>query len=109
LRWDGLVAAHPFCYRLPPLKLRVTVKLTANDLARLNRVVITLQKILAQNGNSANSVRGRTPKKAKRKARRSGKELVAFRKMLIAERKKGVPVARLAEQHGITASYIYQL
>jgi hypothetical protein len=85
------------------------VELSANDLARLNRIVITLQKILAQNGNSTSSVNGRTFKKAKRKSRRSGKELIAFRKMLIAERKKGVPVARLAEQHGITPSYIYQL
>jgi hypothetical protein len=85
------------------------VKLSANDLVRLNSVVITLKKILAQNGNSANSVNDRTPKKGKRKIRRSGKELIAFRKMLIAERKMGVPVAKLAERHGITASYIYQL
>jgi DNA-binding IscR family transcriptional regulator len=29
--------------------------------------------------------------------------------MLIAERKRGVPVAELAEKHGISAAYIYQL
>lgn len=70
---------------------------------------MTLQKILAQNGNAAKSVNGKSATKAQRKSRRSGEELVAFRKMLIAKRKKGVPVAKLAERHGITASYIYQL
>lgn len=85
------------------------MKLSANDVARLNSVVMTLQKMIAQNGNSAKSANGRTHPKAKRKGRRSGKELVAFRRMLIAERKKGVPVSKLAERHGITASYIYQL
>jgi LysM repeat protein len=85
------------------------VKLSVNDLVRLNSVVVTLQEIIAQNGNSANGKNGRSPTKAKRKGRRSGKELVAFRRMLKAERKKGVPVAKLAERHGITSSYIYQL
>jgi LysM repeat protein len=104
-----LVAACLFCYRYRHSKVRVTVKLSANDVAQLNNVVTTLQKILAQGGSSAKTVNGRTPTRTKRKGRRSGKELVAFRKMLIAERKKGVPVAKLAERHGITASYIYQL
>ncbi len=45
---------------------------------------------------------------AKRR-RRTGKELAEFRKMLISERKRGVPVAELAERHGISAAYIYQL
>jgi hypothetical protein len=45
---------------------------------------------------------------AKRR-RRTGKELTDFRKMLVAERKRGVPVAELAEKHGISAAYIYQL
>jgi hypothetical protein len=41
--------------------------------------------------------------------RRAGKELVAFRKMLKAERKKGVRVEELAEKHGVSTAYIYQL
>ncbi|MDB5544113.1 MAG: hypothetical protein JWO64_1262 [Hyphomicrobiales bacterium] len=44
-----------------------------------------------------------------KRRRRTGKELADFRKMLIAERKRGVPVAELAEKHGISAAYIYQL
>lgn len=41
--------------------------------------------------------------------RRSGKELIAFRKMLKAERKRGVAVADLAREHGVSTAYIYQL
>lgn len=44
-----------------------------------------------------------------KRRRRTGKELAEFRKMLVAERKRGVPVAELAKKHGISAAYIYQL
>jgi hypothetical protein len=46
---------------------------------------------------------------ADRRVRRSGKELVAFRKMLKAERKTGVPVTELARKHGISTAYIYRM
>lgn len=46
---------------------------------------------------------------ASKRRRRTGKELADFRKMLLAERKKGVPVAEIAKKHGISAAYIYQL
>jgi hypothetical protein len=52
--------------------------------------------------------RSQVAPEAKRR-RRTGKELADFRKMLIAERKRGVPVAELAQRHGISAAYIYQL
>jgi hypothetical protein len=41
--------------------------------------------------------------------RRSGKELAQFRRMLRDQRKKGIPVAELARQHGISSAYIYML
>ena len=44
-----------------------------------------------------------------KRIRRSGKELVAFRKMLKAERKKGTPVVELAKTHGVSPAYIYQI
>ena len=44
-----------------------------------------------------------------KRRRRTGKELADFRKMLVSERKRGVPVAELAKKHGISAAYIYQL
>lgn len=44
-----------------------------------------------------------------KRIRRTGKELVAFRKRLKAERKKGTPVAQIAKENGVSAAYIYQL
>jgi DNA-binding IscR family transcriptional regulator len=41
--------------------------------------------------------------------RRSKKETIALKKLLKAERKAGVPVAELAEKHGISTAYIYML
>jgi len=49
-----------------------------------------------------------SPQTSKR-TRRSGAELVAFRKLLVAERKRGVSAAELAKTHGVSAAYIYQL
>jgi hypothetical protein len=47
-------------------------------------------------------------RKSKR-IRRTGEELRQFRKMLKAQRKKGVPVAELSRKHGVSSAYIYML
>lgn len=82
--------------------------LARNEIAQLNRVIAALQKVV-QHSNSVRRATGKSSSKKSRRVRRSGKELVAFRKMLIAERKKGVAVAALAKRHRISAAYIYQL
>ena len=41
--------------------------------------------------------------------RRRGTDLDAFKDMIKTERSKGASVASLAEKHGVTPSYIYQL
>jgi hypothetical protein len=86
--------------------------LTSQNISKLKRIIALAEKLIEkaprakrglpplQNGNGAT--------KAKR-VRRSGKELVQFRKMLKAERKKGVSVAELARKHGVSAAYIYSL
>ena len=43
------------------------------------------------------------------RTRRSKKEAIALKKLLKAERKAGVPVAELAEKHGISTAYNYML
>ena len=48
-------------------------------------------------------------KSAATRTRRSKKEAIALKKLLKAERKAGVPVAELAEKHGISTAYIYML
>jgi hypothetical protein len=44
-----------------------------------------------------------------KRIRRTGQELKQFRKMLKAERRKGVSVAQLARKHGVSSAYIYML
>jgi len=51
---------------------------------------------------------GQTGSSGKR-IRRTGRALIVFRKMLKAERKKGLPVAELARKHGISSAYVYQI
>lgn len=69
----------------------------------LRRAQDLLGKAASQNGKS--SARGAEPTRI----RRSGKDLIAFRKTIRAERKAGVPVSKIAEKHGISPAYIYQL
>jgi hypothetical protein len=83
--------------------------LARNEIAQLNRVITTLQKIVVHESKSGNGSTDKTNAKPGPRVRRSGKELAAFRKMIVAERKKGVPVATLAKRHGISTTYIYQL
>ncbi len=75
--------------------------LSQPDRSRLRKIIQLAEGIL-ENNEMGVELR---PKRI----RRSGKELAAFRKMLLSERKRGVPVAELARKHGITTAYIYQL
>lgn len=77
---------------------------SSRHVKKLETIVKLATEILEEVRNGVSP----SPPKPKR-TRRSGKELVSFRKMLKAERKKGVPVAELAERHGVSAAYIYQI
>lgn len=90
--------------------------LHAKEIAKLRRIIVLAEKLIAE---SSKPKRGRpalhngngmakTRNKGKR-LRRTGNQLVRFRKMLKAERRKGVPVAELARKHKISSAYIYQL
>jgi hypothetical protein len=85
------------------------MQLTAADAAQLRKIISIAQTLLEKAGDKeAKGGRAAVSSDATR-IRRSGRELSAFRKMLKAERKAGVPVADLAKKHGISPSYIYQL
>ena len=78
---------------------------------KLRRIISIAEELIAsspkqQRGRPAGSFNGTAPAK---RIRRSGKELVQFRKMLKAEQKRGVPVGELARNHGISAAYIYMI
>ena len=82
---------------------------TANDTAKLKNIIRLAQELL-DTIESGKSGKAKSSKAASgQRIRRSGKELVAFRKMLKAERKKGVRVEELAGKHGVSTAYIYQL
>ena len=66
--------------------------------ASLEELVNALESFPAGNGKSGGT-----------RTRRSKKEAMALKKLLKAERKAGVPVAELAEKHGISTAYIYML
>ena len=90
--------------------------LYAREVSKLRRIIALAEKLIAenpkpkrgrpalQNGNGAVKVRA-----SRKRIRRTGKELVQFRKMLKAERKRGVSIAALARKHGISTAYIYML
>jgi hypothetical protein len=87
------------------------MSLDGQELNRLRRVISIVEKLIA---NSPKPKRGRPFGATKaasngKRVRRTGKELVRFRKMLKAERKKGVPVVELAHKHRISTAYIYTL
>lgn len=93
----------------------------ANGLAQLKKIIELAEQALkavqselnvskgSANGKAAKKSAAPTKKSGGKRVRRSGAELVAFRKMLKAERSKGVPVAELAKKHNVSAVYIYTL
>ncbi len=101
------------------------MSLSIRELNQLKKIVELANKMLANaesassNGsaesNGAKQKAAKKPslksagKKTSTRTRRSGAELVKFRKMLVAERKKGTSVADLSKQHGVSPAYIYQL
>jgi hypothetical protein len=87
----------------------------SNQITKLKTLLRLAQELLSE-AEASGGRRVATNAAAKGKAasatkrvRRSGKELIAFRKMLKAERKKGVPVEELARKHGISTTYIYTM
>jgi hypothetical protein len=83
------------------------MSLTAKEVSELKKIVARLKELLAKAKGASDKPAARRSSSAR--VRRSGKDLVTFRRMLKAERKSGVPVAQLAKKHGVTPSYIYQI
>lgn len=85
------------------------MSLSPNEITKLKKLISLAQELLATAEPTKKSAIKGTKLETGKRTRRSGKELVAFRKMLKAERKKGVPVEKLAQMHGISTTYIYTL
>jgi hypothetical protein len=83
------------------------MSLNAKEVSELKKIVARAQVLIAKAENA--SVKSTARRSSSVRVRRSGKDLVTFRRMLKAERKAGIPVAHLAKKHGVTPSYIYQI
>ena len=83
---------------------------TTRELKQLQNIVEIASALMAK---AQEHVDAKAAEKAERQAnkrvRRSGKELVKFRRDLKKMRNEGVPVAELSATYGVSASYIYQL
>ena len=84
------------------------MSLSKREISQLKKLVALAQGLIDKAEATPADQKTATPSATKR-IRRSGKELAAFKKMLKAERKRSVPVAELARQHGISTAYIYTL
>jgi hypothetical protein len=76
--------------------------LSPRQLRKLNRIITLAQQVVDESTKARISGR-------KIRIRRTGKELAQFRQMLKVQRKKGIPVADLAREHGVSSAYIYML
>lgn len=87
------------------------MSLSPDEIAQLRKIMSITEKLLAQTAAPRNRRATAIHSVAKftKGARRTGKELVAFRRMVRAERKRGVSVLEIARKHGITPNYVYQM
>jgi hypothetical protein len=83
------------------------MSLTAKEVSELKKIMARAKELIAK--AEGQSVKSSSRRSTSVRVRRSGKDLVTFRRMLKSERKAGVPVAQLAKKHGVTPSYIYQI
>jgi hypothetical protein len=89
--------------------------LYANEISKLRRIIKLAEQLIAETPKpqrdrpALSNGMGLRERGEQKRVRRSGKELVRFRKMLKAERKRGVSVGELARKHRISPTYIYTL
>ena len=86
------------------------MSLSAKEITQIKKLISIAEQLIKQSSAAeASTKKSSKASGAVKRVRRSGKELIAFRKMLIAERKKGITAAELSRTHGVSQAYIYQL
>jgi hypothetical protein len=83
----------------------MSLAFNSQQISQLNRIIKVAQNLLSRDKAAKAIGKHQNGKRI----RRTGSELVRFRKMLKAERKKGTSVNLLARKHGISTAYIYTL
>jgi len=85
-----------------------TMALSTQELSKLKKLIALAQGLIDAT-ESASAYQKMSIPSATKRIRRTGKDLAAFRKMLKAERKRGVTAPDLAKEHGVSKAYIYSL
>ncbi len=83
--------------------------LTAQQKNQLKKIIEMASRLLNEDEGKPNGGARSGKSQPTTRVRRSGAELIRFRKQLKSDRKAGIPVAELAKRYGVTPSYIYQL
>jgi transposase-like protein len=104
---NGLLICVAGLSNKPNPNKEVALALNTQEVAKLRRIVSLAETLIAKDNGRKNN--GVARKHSGKRIRRTGPELVQFRKMIKAERKNGVPVSELARKHGISSAYIYML
>ncbi len=79
--------------------------LSKRQIAYLNRIITTAQKML----DTAHLEDNRSASGAPKRRRRSAVEAEKMRADILAKRAKGVPATKLAEKYGVSTAYIYMI
>ena len=83
------------------------MSLSKRQVAYLNKIIATAQKMLATAHLEAAKAGTRSGGPTRR--RRSGVEAEKMRADILAKRAKGVPATKLAEKYGVSTAYIYMI
>jgi hypothetical protein len=102
-------AHHPI--KSSSQKMEDELALVGPDVARLRRIIAQIDEVIGEAGKVVRKQRNSrgSSKRASKRVRRTGRDLLQFRKALKLERKRGVPVTAIARKYGVSAAYIYQL
>ncbi len=82
------------------------MSLSNRQIAYLNRIIATAQKMLAT-AHLEGSKGG--PHNGLKRHRRSAVEAQKMREDILAQRAKGVSAVKLAEKYGVSTAYIYMI
>jgi|GEM_PF-3446792 len=82
--------------------------LTKRQTSNLKKIIATAQKLLDQAAKAPAPVKASKSGKGKRN-RRTAVEAKKMRAEILAQRKKGVPVTKLAERYNVSTAYIYMI
>jgi hypothetical protein len=85
------------------------MSLSKRQIAYLNKIVSTAQKMLATADLDEGSSKSANSRGGSKRRRRSGAEAEKMRADILAKRAKGVPATKLAEKYGVSTAYIYMI